>query len=95
MLNSLAMLGGQDLIIVMVVVLVLFGGKKIPELMRGVGQGMGELKKGMEEGQRQVQEAIRHEDPAPAPVVSASSAPSVAATNPPAATSTPNSTPVP
>jgi sec-independent protein translocase protein TatA len=93
MLNSLAMLGGQDLIIVMVVVLVLFGGKKIPELMRGVGQGMGELKKGMEEGQRQVQEAIRHEDPAP--VVAPNPAPSVAATNPPAATSTPNSTPVP
>jgi sec-independent protein translocase protein TatA len=62
MLNSLAMLGGQDLLIVLLVVLVLFGGKKIPELMRGVGQGVGELRKGMEEGQRQVQEAIRHDD---------------------------------
>lgn len=68
MLNSLAMLGGQDLLIVLLVVLVLFGGKKIPELMRGVGQGVGELRKGMEEGQRQVQDAIRHDDtPKPVP----------------------------
>ena len=94
MLNTLAMFGGQDLIIVMVVVLVLFGGKKIPELMRGVGQGMGELKKGMEEGQRQVHEAIHHND-TPQPVVEPTPAPSVAAANPPVATSTPNSTPVP
>lgn len=49
MLNSLAMLGGQDLIIVLVVVLVLFGGSKIPQLMRGIGQGVGELKKGLDE----------------------------------------------
>ena len=62
MLNSIAMIGSQEMIIVLVVVLVLFGGKKIPELMRGVGQGVGELKKGMEEGHRQVQDAIRHDD---------------------------------
>ncbi|MBC7528806.1 MAG: twin-arginine translocase TatA/TatE family subunit [Chthonomonadaceae bacterium] len=34
-------------IIVAIVVLVLFGGSKIPELMKGVGQGVKELKKGM------------------------------------------------
>ncbi len=59
--------GVEPMIIVLIVVLLLFGGKKIPELMRGVGQGVGELKKGMEDGQRQVQEALRH-DPAPTPV---------------------------
>jgi len=52
MLNSLAMLGGQDLVIVLVVVLVLFGGSKIPELMRGVGQGVGELKKGLDDAKK-------------------------------------------
>jgi len=82
MLNSLAMLGGQDMLIVLLVVLVLFGGKKIPELMRGVGQGVGELKKGMEEGQRQVQEAIRHDDTPKTPVA-------------PTTTSTNTTTPVP
>ena len=33
--------------IVLIVVLVLFGGAKIPEMMRGLGQGVKELKKGM------------------------------------------------
>lgn len=78
MLNTLALIGMQEGMIVLIAILVLFGGKKIPELMRGVGQGVGELKKGMEEGQRQVQEAIRHDDP-PA--------------NPPVANTTPNNPP--
>ena len=38
------------LIIVLVIVVLLFGGSKIPELMRGVGKGMGEFKKGIREG---------------------------------------------
>lgn len=38
-------LGGDKLIIILLLVLVLFGGSKIPELMRGVGQGIKELKK--------------------------------------------------
>ena len=37
-------------IIVLGVVVLLFGGQKIPELMRGMGRGVGELKKGLEEG---------------------------------------------
>lgn len=40
----------QDWMIILVIVIVLFGGKKIPELMRGVGKGVGELQKGLEEG---------------------------------------------
>jgi sec-independent protein translocase protein TatA len=34
---------------VLLVILVLFGGSKIPEMMRGLGQGVKELKKGMKE----------------------------------------------
>lgn len=37
-------------IIVLGVIVLFFGGAKIPELMRGVGKGMGEFKKGLEEG---------------------------------------------
>lgn len=37
------------LIIIAIVVLVLFGGSKIPEMMRGLGSGMREFKKGMNE----------------------------------------------
>lgn len=34
----------KELLLVLLVVLILFGGKKIPELMRGLGQGMKEFK---------------------------------------------------
>ncbi|HEY3781801.1 MAG TPA: twin-arginine translocase TatA/TatE family subunit [Fimbriimonadaceae bacterium] len=43
-------LSPEVLIIVLVIVVLLFGAKKIPELMRGVGQGVGELHKGLAEG---------------------------------------------
>ena len=43
---------GQEWLIVLIIVLVLFGGAKIPQLMRGVGQGVGELQKGIEEGKK-------------------------------------------
>lgn len=38
-------LGGQELIIVLLIVLVLFGGAKIPQMMKGMGEGMKEFKK--------------------------------------------------
>ncbi len=36
-------LGATEIILIIVAILILFGGKKIPELMRGVGQGMREF----------------------------------------------------
>ncbi len=56
--------GGQEMLVVLVIVLVLFGGKKIPELLRGVGKGVGELQKGLEEGKRQLHTSI-HDEPEP------------------------------
>jgi sec-independent protein translocase protein TatA len=51
------MFGGKEIWIILIVVLVLFGGKKIPELMRGMGRGIREfndaknnVKKEIEEG---------------------------------------------
>ena len=38
-------LGGQELWIVLLIVLVLFGGAKIPQMMKGLGEGMREFKK--------------------------------------------------
>jgi sec-independent protein translocase protein TatA len=40
----LGFFGPQEIIIVLVIVLLLFGGKKIPELMKGLGSGIKEFK---------------------------------------------------
>jgi sec-independent protein translocase protein TatA len=56
-------LGGYEVIVVLFVVILLFGGRKIPELMRGLGKGIrefnnaratieGEIKEGMKEADR-------------------------------------------
>ncbi|MFN6378470.1 MAG: twin-arginine translocase TatA/TatE family subunit [Flavobacteriales bacterium] len=37
-------IGPMQIVLILVIVLLLFGGKKIPELMRGLGQGMKEFK---------------------------------------------------
>ena len=42
---QLAMIGGQEILVILLVVLIFFGGKKIPELMKGLGKGMKEYKK--------------------------------------------------
>ena len=51
--------GPSEWMIIAVIVLVLFGGTKIPELMRGVGKGVGELQKGLEEGKRQLHQSMQ------------------------------------
>ena len=45
----LGMPGGWELIVIILVVVLLFGGRKIPELMKGLGQGMKEFKKARNE----------------------------------------------
>ncbi len=44
-------LGGTELWVVLLIVLVLFGGAKIPQMMRGLGEGMREFKKAAREVQ--------------------------------------------
>jgi sec-independent protein translocase protein TatA len=39
------MFGPTEIILIVLVVVILFGGRKIPELMKGIGQGMKEFKK--------------------------------------------------
>jgi sec-independent protein translocase protein TatA len=45
----IGIIGGQEIILILVIILVLFGGKKIPELMRGLGKGVNEYKKAKNE----------------------------------------------
>ncbi len=40
----LAMIGTTEIVIILIIVLLLFGGRKIPELMRGLGRGIKEFK---------------------------------------------------
>lgn len=40
-------LGTSEIVLILLVVLLLFGGKKIPELMRGLGKGVKEFKEGV------------------------------------------------
>ncbi len=63
-LHLLAMLGWPEIIGILVVVLVLFGAKKLPELARGLGQGIKEFKKATREVQDDLQRALDEEPPA-------------------------------
>lgn len=49
-------IGTWELVAIVVVVLLIFGGKKIPELMRGLGQGVKSFKQGMNEVEKEVDE---------------------------------------
>jgi sec-independent protein translocase protein TatA len=51
-------IGFQEIVVIALIVLLLFGGKKIPELMQGIGKGIRSFKKGLNE----VEEEIKKED---------------------------------
>ena len=51
---SLLNLGGPDLLVILVIVLLLFGAKKLPELARGLGQAVKEFSKAKDEFEREV-----------------------------------------
>lgn len=61
------MLGWPEIIGILVIVLVLFGAKKVPELMRGMGHGIKEFKKATRDVQDEVQRAIDEDPPLPPP----------------------------
>ncbi len=61
------MLNGWEIVLILAVVLVLFGAKKLPELARGLGQGIREFKKSTREVQEELESAIDVQAPPPAP----------------------------
>jgi len=50
-------LGAGEIILIVLVVLLLFGAKKIPELARGIGKGMSEFKKGIKDVETEIKSA--------------------------------------
>ncbi|MFA5713363.1 MAG: twin-arginine translocase TatA/TatE family subunit [Bacteroidales bacterium] len=57
MYNFLA-IGTQEIIIIALIVLLLFGGKKIPELMKGLGKGVKYFKEGVKGIEDEINESV-------------------------------------
>ena len=51
-------LGAPEIILISLVVLLIFGGKKIPELMRGLGKGVTSFKKGLKDVDEEIKKDI-------------------------------------
>lgn len=64
-LSIIPSLGGPEVAIIFVIVLLLFGAKKIPELARGLGKSMGEFKKAREEFEGEIKRAADEVDITP------------------------------
>jgi len=55
-------LGAGEIILILLVILILFGAKKIPELAKGLGKGMSEFKKGLREVENEIKDAEKESD---------------------------------
>ena len=59
-MNTLLFIGGlgmSEILLIALVVLLFFGGKKIPELMRGLGKGVRSFKEGMNDISKDIEES--------------------------------------
>ena len=64
-MNSLLLFSaprGWEILIIVLVILLLFGGKKIPELMNGIGKGISSFKKGLKDIEDEVNSDSSSED---------------------------------
>ena len=57
-----SMPGGSEWILIILVVLLMFGGKKIPELMRGVGKGMREFNDAKNNVKNEIEEGMKEKE---------------------------------
>ncbi|HEU4633393.1 MAG TPA: twin-arginine translocase TatA/TatE family subunit [Flavisolibacter sp.] len=55
-------LGFNEILIILLIVLLLFGGRKIPELMRGLGRGIREFNDAKSNVRREIEEGINEKD---------------------------------
>lgn len=62
----LLMIGAPEIIFIVLIVLLLFGGKKIPELMRGLGKGVHSFKQGLNEVEDEIKKPLDKEETQPA-----------------------------
>ncbi len=57
MSGSLLFISGQEMVIVFIIVLLLFGSKRIPEVAKGLGKGMKEFKKATDDIKREIRDS--------------------------------------
>ncbi|HQV67606.1 MAG TPA: twin-arginine translocase TatA/TatE family subunit [Saprospiraceae bacterium] len=62
MFNLIFGMGGQELLVIGLIILVFFGGKKIPELMRGLGSGIREFNNAKNNIEAEVKENMKELD---------------------------------
>jgi len=55
--------GGMELVLILAVVLLLFGGKKIPELMRGLGKGIREFNSAKAQVEEEIKQGMKEVEP--------------------------------
>ncbi|MEO7959904.1 MAG: twin-arginine translocase TatA/TatE family subunit [Ginsengibacter sp.] len=63
----LSMPGGSEWILILLVVLLFFGGKKIPDLMRGIGRGVREFNDAKENVKNEIDAGMKEKDTTPSP----------------------------
>lgn len=80
-------LGFQEILLIAVVILVLFGGRKIPEFMRGLGKGIREFNDAKDNVKKELEEGMKEKDRAAATTTTAPAA--TTTTVAPAATTQP------
>ena len=63
MQNTLLFIGTTELLLIGGIALLLFGGKKLPEMMRGLGQGVREFKKGVNDIKEDAKDEVSNDEP--------------------------------
>ncbi len=58
----IAMPGGSEWVLIILAVLILFGGRKIPEFMRGIGRGIREFNDAKSNVKREIEEGMQDKD---------------------------------
>jgi TatA/E family protein of Tat protein translocase len=84
-------IGFQEMLIILLVVLIFFGPKRLPDLAKSMGKGLAEFKKASEEVRKGIEEAVKEEETAseeparPVPPPDAPAGPPASGANPPVA----------
>ncbi len=57
-------IGPSEILLILLIVLLLFGAKRIPEIMRGIGEGLREFRKAASEATSEIKRAVDETEPA-------------------------------